>query len=99
MTEPAAGHCATCRGPCRVPAWAKDGSWYSNNPGKFDAAVAHAHSWFEEPWLSDTARARAGNLTMVRGGYPCRECGKHAFPDEGTVCYWCRKDPLRAAGG
>lgn len=83
--------CTFCGGPCKVPSWAKDGSWYSNNPGKYAAAVANNHKWFTRSWLADVAKVVAATRAMVLApSYPCAECGKHAFPAPGTVCFWCR---------
>lgn len=42
------------------------------------------------------AFARAVRDTKLAGtynAYPCESCGRHAFPEPGTVCYWCRRSP------
>ena len=30
-------------------------------------------------------------LKEPRSGYPCARCQSFAFPEVGTVCFWCRK--------
>jgi hypothetical protein len=37
---------------------------------------------------------RGGGDAQVKD-WPCRQCGKFAFPRPDVICYWCRKDPTR----
>lgn len=88
-----AGVCVRCDyQPCRVPDWARDGSWYSNNPGKFDQAVSHNHGWFAPARLAEVERVQAETRAMIKAPtYPCVDCGRHAFPAADVVCFWCKR--------
>lgn len=51
-------------------------------------AVAGQHALGEVT----TAAERAGVRAFVLGrSYPCVGCNRFAFPDDGTLCFWCRR--------
>ena len=35
-------------------------------------------------------------LVEARSTYPCTRCERFAFPEAGTVCFWCRGVPHEA---
>jgi hypothetical protein len=53
-----------------------------------------ADGWTIEPIPRETA------ADAVRPpSYPCSKCGKYAFPEPGTVCFWCQGLPLARRPG
>lgn len=82
--------CEKCGGPCRLEAWARDGSYFANNPSAYSAAIARRHSWFDASRAIEVDRIRAETRAMVFvPTFPCVVCQKFAFDRDGVTCYWC----------
>lgn len=89
--------CKTCLGPCKVPDWGRDSSFYANNPNKFDLTVVHNHVWFEPARLAEVEHVRAVTRAMVLAPtHACVGCGRYAFAERGVSCWWCQRRALKA---
>lgn len=84
--------CLRCAGPCKLPDWARDSSYFANNPSAYDAHLARCHMWLEESWLKGVRIAIAALRAMVLvPTFGCVSCGQFAFERVGVLCFWCRR--------
>lgn len=92
--------CVTCGGPCRLESWARDGSFFANNPNAFTAAIARRHAWFDASRAIEVDRIRAETRAMVLAPtFPCVVCQKFSFDRDGVTCYWCGRTSELARQG
>lgn len=82
--------CKLCGGECRLPDWARDGSFFANNPTAFTAAITRRHAWLTPSRAREVEAVRLEIRAIVlTPTFPCVVCQKFSFDRDGVTCYWC----------